>query len=37
MEHVAWLSAPEREGRGLGSQGLKQSADYIASRWLTSV
>jgi hypothetical protein len=23
MDHVAWLSAPEREGRGLGSKGLE--------------
>ncbi|MCB9916225.1 MAG: M20/M25/M40 family metallo-hydrolase [Planctomycetes bacterium] len=28
--HVAWLAAPEREGRGLGSAGLDASADYVA-------
>ncbi|MFT7670408.1 MAG: aminopeptidase N [Planctomycetota bacterium] len=28
--HVEWLAAPEREGRGLGSQGLADSANYIA-------
>lgn len=27
--HVDWLAAPEREGRGFGSAGLEQSADYI--------
>jgi hypothetical protein len=31
LEHVAWLSAPEREGRGLGTKGLEASAEYIAS------
>lgn len=30
-EHVTWLAAPEREGRGLGSEGLEQSAEYIAA------
>ncbi len=30
--HVAWLAAPEREGRGLGSLGLQQAADYIADQ-----
>jgi uncharacterized iron-regulated protein len=30
--HVQWLSAPEREGRGLGSAGLQQSAEYIAQQ-----
>jgi hypothetical protein len=30
--HVQWLSAPEREGRGLGSAGLQQSAEYIAKQ-----
>ncbi len=30
MQHVAWLAAPEREGRGLGSSGLEQAAEYIA-------
>ncbi|HRW52356.1 MAG TPA: M20/M25/M40 family metallo-hydrolase, partial [Phycisphaerae bacterium] len=32
MEHVAWLAAPERAGRGLGTPGLKASADYIAEQ-----
>ncbi len=30
---VAWLSAPEREGRGLGTQGLEAAARYIAGRF----
>ncbi|MHB0959263.1 MAG: ChaN family lipoprotein [Pirellulaceae bacterium] len=30
--HVHWLSAPEREGRGLGTEGLRQSAEYIAKQ-----
>jgi hypothetical protein len=30
MEHVAWLAAPEREGRGVGSAGLAASAEYVA-------
>ena len=30
--HVEWLAAPEREGRGLGSDGLRQSAEYIAKQ-----
>jgi hypothetical protein len=29
-EHVEWLAAPERQGRGLGSRGLQEAADYIA-------
>ncbi|MDH3718432.1 MAG: M20/M25/M40 family metallo-hydrolase, partial [Planctomycetota bacterium] len=29
MAHVTWLSAPEREGRGLGSRGLDDAAKYI--------
>ena len=29
-EHVAWLASPEREGRGLGTTGILQSAHYIA-------
>ncbi|MCA9255239.1 MAG: M20/M25/M40 family metallo-hydrolase, partial [Phycisphaerales bacterium] len=32
MEHVEWLAAPERAGRGLGTDGLKASADYIAEQ-----
>ncbi len=31
LEHVAWLSAPEREGRGAGSKGLDSAAEYIAA------
>ncbi len=30
LSHVTWLASPEREGRGLGSAGLQQSAEYIA-------
>ncbi len=30
LETVRWLAAPEREGRGLGSDGLEQSAQYIS-------
>ncbi len=33
QEHVEWLAAPEREGRGLGSDGLNESAHYIAERF----
>jgi hypothetical protein len=33
MAHVDWLAAPEREGRGLGSAGLLDSARYIADRF----
>jgi hypothetical protein len=33
METVDWLAAPEREGRGLGSQGLEDSAEYIAAQF----
>ncbi len=32
-EHVAWLAAPEREGRGIGTKGLAQAADYVAARF----
>jgi aminopeptidase N len=31
LDHVAWLSAPEREGRGVGTKGLDAAADYIAA------
>jgi hypothetical protein len=31
MEHVAWLSAPEREGRGIGTRGLDAAAEYVAA------
>ena len=33
LQHVAWLAAPEREGRGVGTAGLEASADYIAERF----
>ncbi len=33
MEHVDWLAAPEREGRGLGSVGLSDAAVYIAEQF----
>jgi len=33
METVDYLAAPEREGRGLGSQGLEDSAQYIAAQF----
>ncbi|NNM27409.1 MAG: M20/M25/M40 family metallo-hydrolase, partial [Phycisphaerales bacterium] len=32
-EHVAWLAAPERRGRGLGTPELDESADYIARQF----
>jgi hypothetical protein len=31
LDHVAWLSAPEREGRGTGTKGLDTAAEYIAA------
>jgi hypothetical protein len=31
LDHVAWLSAPEREGRGIGTKGLDAAAEYIAA------
>jgi hypothetical protein len=31
LDHVAWLSAPEREGRGVGTKGLDASAEYVAA------
>ncbi len=31
VEHVQWLAAPEREGRGVGTKGLDAAADYVAS------
>ena len=31
LEHVQWLSAPEREGRGIGTKGLDAAADYVAA------
>jgi uncharacterized iron-regulated protein len=33
MEHVNWLAAPEREGRGIGTAGLAAAADYIAEQF----
>jgi len=33
METVRFLSAPEREGRGLGSRGHESAAEYIAKRF----
>ncbi len=35
LEHVAWLSAPEREGRGVGTKGLEAAADYLAAQFKT--
>ncbi len=31
LAHVAWLSAPEREGRGIGTKGLDPAAEYVAA------
>ncbi len=33
MEHVAYLAAPELEGRGVGSAGLARASDYIARQF----
>jgi hypothetical protein len=33
LEHVAWLAAPEREGRGLGTKGLEAAAEYVAAQF----
>jgi len=33
VEHVAWLSAPEREGRGAGTKGLEAAAEYVAAQF----
>jgi aminopeptidase N len=33
LEHVAWLAAPEREGRGLGTKGLEAAGDYVAAQF----
>ncbi|UCG71889.1 MAG: M20/M25/M40 family metallo-hydrolase [Chromatiales bacterium] len=30
LETVTWLAAPERDGRGVGTQGLADSAQYLA-------
>jgi len=32
-KHVAWLAAPEREGRGIGTAGLDAAAEYIAEQF----
>jgi len=34
-KHVAWLAAPEREGRGIGTAGLDAAAEYIARQFET--
>ena len=31
MGHVEWLAAPEREGRGIGTDGLDAAAEYVAA------
>jgi hypothetical protein len=33
LSHVAWLAAPEREGRGFGSAGLEASGQYISDQF----
>ncbi|MBK7368270.1 MAG: M20/M25/M40 family metallo-hydrolase [Candidatus Eisenbacteria bacterium] len=33
MDRVRWLAAPEREGRGVGTKGLDESAEWIAARF----
>lgn len=32
-EHVAFLAAPEREGRGIGTKGLEAAAEYVANQF----
>ncbi|MBI5169121.1 MAG: M20/M25/M40 family metallo-hydrolase [Candidatus Eisenbacteria bacterium] len=32
LDRVRWLAAPEREGRGVGTKGLDESAEWIAAR-----
>lgn len=32
LERAAWLAAPEREGRGVGTKGLDDAAEWIAAR-----
>jgi hypothetical protein len=32
-EHVSFLASPELEGRGLGGEGLRRAAEYIAGRF----
>jgi aminopeptidase N len=36
LDRVAWLSAPEREGRGVGTKGLEAAAEYIAAAFAAS-
>ena len=31
LDHVSWLSAAEREGRGVGTKGLDAAAEYVAA------
>lgn len=33
VEHVRYLAAPEREGRGLGTRGLEASEQYVAGQF----
>jgi hypothetical protein len=33
LQSVAWLAAPEREGRGLGTRGLAEAAAYIEAAY----
>ncbi len=33
MEHVSWLAAPEREGRGVGTEGLDAAGEYVAQQF----
>lgn len=33
LENVSWLAAPEREGRGAGSKGLADAAQWIADKF----
>ncbi|MCP4202342.1 MAG: M20/M25/M40 family metallo-hydrolase [bacterium] len=33
MEHVTFLASPELEGRGVGGDGLRRAAEYIAERF----
>lgn len=33
LEHVRYLAAPEREGRGLGTRGLEASQQYLAGQF----
>lgn len=33
MQHVQFLAAPEREGRGFGTQGLEEAARYVAGQF----